>query len=171
MHRNLMPRGVICSEGAVSAGSTRTTSIEVEANSFATALLMPLPEFKQRLAPSDEPSLDLLSACADLFAVSLTAALLRWVCYTERTAMVVLSRDGFVLWARSSPAALRRQLFLAATRTVVELPSGSPALRDAASPEDLIWAGSAWFGVSARELTFRSERHGQVVSLVLFGDR
>jgi hypothetical protein len=46
--------------------------------------------------------LDIISHCADRYRVSLIAALLRWPEYTERRAVLVVSRDGFILWGRSS---------------------------------------------------------------------
>lgn len=43
--------------------------------------------------------------------MSLIAAVLRWLSYTEKLAVLVVSRDGFILWARSTTAALKTGAF------------------------------------------------------------
>ncbi|WP_204264877.1 ImmA/IrrE family metallo-endopeptidase, partial [Escherichia coli] len=51
--------------------------IELEADTFASYLLMPLDDFKAQI--DGQPfSLDLLRHCADRYGVSVTAAALKW---------------------------------------------------------------------------------------------
>jgi hypothetical protein len=42
----------------------------------------------------DKVDLDMISHCADRYRVSLIAAVLRWLQYTARRAVLVISRDG-----------------------------------------------------------------------------
>lgn len=60
------------------------------------------------LLPDRSPAtLAALKQCAERYNVSLIAAALRWLSYTTRRAILVNSRDGDILWARSSESALR----------------------------------------------------------------
>ena len=61
---------------------------------------MPLNDFRNQI--SGEVSLDSLGHCADRYGVSLTAAILKWLSYTDEKAVVVMSRDGFMNWASAS---------------------------------------------------------------------
>ena len=65
-------------------------------------MLMPLDDFRARIGPDDKPSMDDLGGAAQRYGVSLTAAALRWLEYTNRRAVFVVSRDGGAKWARSS---------------------------------------------------------------------
>jgi len=42
----------------------------------------------------------MVSTAADRYRVSLVAAILRWLSFTERRAVLVVSRDGYILWSR-----------------------------------------------------------------------
>jgi hypothetical protein len=61
--------------------------------------------------PRAKVDLDMISHCADRYRVSLIAAILRWLAYTERRAILVVSRDGFILWSRASDMALNGAFF------------------------------------------------------------
>jgi hypothetical protein len=65
---------------------------------------MPLDDYRRQIDGRAKADLDMISACADRYRVSLIAALLQWLSYTERRAVLVVSRDGFILWARSASA-------------------------------------------------------------------
>jgi hypothetical protein len=96
--------------------------LEVEADVFASYLLMPLDDYRAQIA--DEPiSIELLQHCADRYGVSLMAAALKWIEIAPRRAVVVAARDGFVLWARSNKTALRSGAYL---RTRVSPPREVP---------------------------------------------
>jgi hypothetical protein len=74
---------------------------------FAATLLMPLDDSRRQITPKGQPNFDELSACATRYNVSLAAVILRWLRYTDRRAMIVVSRDGFMKWAWSSEPAFR----------------------------------------------------------------
>jgi hypothetical protein len=56
---------------------------------------MPLDDFRRQIAEGDRVDLDMISHCADRYRVSLIAAVLRWLQYTSRRAVLVVSRDGY----------------------------------------------------------------------------
>lgn len=75
--------------------------IEAEANSFASALLM--PEFIFREIKDDErPSFVQIERLARDFNVSLTAAAVRWMEIADDYAAVVVSENGKIKWWRGT---------------------------------------------------------------------
>ena len=124
MHRALLPDGIECGEEVVTFRDG--VDLEQEADSFAAYLLMPLDDFRVRLATDAVPQIDDFSALAVRYGVSLISCIVRWLEYTSRRSMIVVSRDGFVLWAKSSGPAFKSGRFIR-TRGVppVEVPSAS----------------------------------------------
>jgi hypothetical protein len=120
LHRKKYPQGFRCDEAAVD-GRTKET-VEREANEFAATLLMPLDDFRRQISAKSRPDFDQLSACATRYDVSLVAVILRWLRYTERRAMIVVSRDGFIKWAWSSEAALKSGRYFRTSGPPVEVP-------------------------------------------------
>ena len=104
------------------------TDIESEADEFASYLLMPLNDFRKQITP--DINLDMFSHCADRYGVSLTAAILKWLSYTEEKAVLVLSNDGFMKWACSSKSAHKSGAYYKTRNNVIEIPSGSLANDD-----------------------------------------
>lgn len=109
---------------------------------------------------------------AERYGVSLTAAVLRWVEYTETRAIVVVSTDGFVLWARSSEAAFKSRLFIRTKVAPHEMPSNSIAVMREFSEEakgGMARAPDVWgFPERCIELCIRSERYNQEITLLHF---
>jgi hypothetical protein len=101
LHRLLYPDGIRCGEQAVVGWDSEYGQVEHQANVFAANLLMPLDDFRRQIAPASKIDLDLISHCSDRYRVSLIAAILRWLSYTDKRAVLVVSRDGYILWARS----------------------------------------------------------------------
>lgn len=121
VHRQLRQR-FECTDLDMHDWDAQGRQIEVEADLFASYLLMPLDDFRAQMA--NEPiSIELLQHCADRYGVSLMAAALKWIEIAPRRAVVVAARDGFVLWARSNKAALRSGAYL---RTRVSPPREVP---------------------------------------------
>lgn len=121
VHRQLRQR-FECTDLDMHDWDAQGRQIEVEADVFASYLLMPLDDFRAQIA--DQPiSIELLQHCAERYGVSLMAAALKWIEVAQRRAVVVAARDGFVLWARSNKAALRSGAYL---RTRVSPPREVP---------------------------------------------
>lgn len=104
--------------------------------------------------------------------MSLTAAILRWLEYTETRAMMVVSNEGFALWARSSDAALKSGRFIRTKDTVFELPAAASAKRRLFTEETkagLVQPAEAWgFPEGLVEMCIRSERYDQEITLLHF---
>ena len=106
LHRMSYPDGFHCASEDMVRWGTEYGQVEHEANVFASFLLMPLDDFRRQIAPSKVPDMEALASCADRYQVSLTAAALKWLSYTRRRSVLVVSRDGYVLWRDRA-----RQLF------------------------------------------------------------
>jgi IrrE N-terminal-like domain len=160
LHRKKYPEGIRCDEAAVDGRSG--IEIEREANEFAATLLMPLDDFRRQISARDQADFDQLSACATRYNVSLVAAILRWLRYTERRAMIVVSRDGYIKWAWSSEAALKTGRYFKTTESPVELSPFSAVGRGAFTDDTRTGIDhpvGVWFDEPVRELSIRSSRY------------
>jgi Zn-dependent peptidase ImmA (M78 family) len=102
--------------------------LEQQANELAATFLMPFDDFRAQIDARYYPSLDDLGGCADRYEISLIAATLRWLQYTSRRSILVISKDGFILWARSSEPALKSGLYYKTrNRPPIEIPASSLA--------------------------------------------
>lgn len=174
LHRVDYPDGLYCSSDKVAQWESAFGQIENQANVFAAALLMPLDDFRRQIPARTEADIDMLSACAERYKVSLLAVCLRWLQYTEKRAVLVVSRDGFILWAKSSGPALRSGAFFRTKGPPIEVPRGSLAAQPGlvADPRlGLRLPPHTWFGEEVREMAIHSEQYDFAISLLLLGDR
>ncbi|TFV43373.1 ImmA/IrrE family metallo-endopeptidase [Bradyrhizobium niftali] len=176
LHRDLIESdeqydgGVYCDEESILQRNGK--GIEKEADEFAATLLMPFHDFRRQLPANERPDFKRLSALAKRYGVSLTAAILRWLEYTETRAMMVVSNEGFALWARSSDPALKSGRFIRTKDTVFELPAAASAKRRLFTEETkagLVQPAEAWgFPEGLLEMCIRSERYDQEITLLHF---
>jgi len=174
LHRNEYPNGIRCSAQDVARWDSPYGQIEQQANTFAANLLMPLDDFRRQIGSRVKVDLDMISHCADRYRVSLIAGLLRWLGYTDWRAVLVVSRDGFIVWSRASEMALKTGAFFRTSGTPVEIPSGSlAATRDQLAPgrAGLEQGPGVWFGEPVREMTIFSEQYDFTISLLLLENR
>jgi hypothetical protein len=171
MHRTLLPDGIECGEDAITFRDGG--DLEAEADEFAAYLLMPLDDFRRQIPSDADPTLDDLSAVAERYGVSLIACVLRWLEYTTRRSMLVIARDGFILWARASEPAFKSGLFIR-TRNVppVEVPLAS--LLGRADIADIGREGvqhppGVWFNEDCTEITIHSDKFDQSLAILHFG--
>jgi hypothetical protein len=98
---------------------------------------------------------------------------LRWLSFTGKRAVLVISQDNFILWARSSTAALKTGAFFRTSAGPIEIPATSLAAR----PE-LVLAGTdaidhnpnVWFPEPVTEMVVIAEQYEFVISLLLLPD-
>lgn len=174
MHRKLYPNGFQCSTEDMARWNSEYGQRENEANRFAATLLMPLDDFRNQIDARKRSDFDELGACADRYDVSLIAAILRWLQYTTRRAMLVVSRDGYILWARSSGPAYRSGLFFKTNdRSPIEVPQASLA----ANPQTFSGPSSScdfgddvWLKRPCTEQVILSDQYDFTLSLLHFGD-
>lgn len=130
-------------------------SVEAQADVFASYLLMPLDDFRNQINTTVD--LDVLGHCADRYGVSLTAAILKWLTFTEEKAVLILSRDGFMNWACSSEPAFKAGAYFATRRSTIEIPKGSICANSDTQHDkrgtDI--AASIWFPYAEKSMTVR----------------
>jgi IrrE N-terminal-like domain len=174
LHRLSYPNGIRCGQQDVVRWDSDYGQIEHQANRFAANLLMPLDDFRRQIDARAKVDLDLISYCAERYRVSLIAAILRWLTYTECRAVLVVSRDDFVLWSRSSDKALKTGAFFRTSGAPVEIPAASlAATRDqlADGRAGVLHGPGVWFAEEVREMTIFSEQYDFTVTLLLLEDR
>jgi hypothetical protein len=144
--------------------------VEQEANTFAAYLLMPLDDFRRQIPARDVATFESLSDCAGRYQVSLIAATLRWLSYTERRSVLVVSRDDYILWARSSQPALKSGIFIkTAGLPPIEVPTQSVArLPTHLAPHKTPVAHDpgVWFMDPCQETVLASENYDFKLSLI-----
>lgn len=172
LHRLAYPDGLECGDQDMVRWDSEYAQVEQQANEFAVGLLMPLDDFRKKIDPKAKPSLDDIGSCAARYDVSLIAATLRWLQYTERRSVLVISRDGYILWARSSERALRTGAYF---RTAGRPPIAVPALSLAACPDPfnnmgmVVHDADVWFAEPCDEIALVSDHYDFTISLLHLG--
>ena len=170
MHRPIFPEGIQCSEESVTFRDG--PELEAEADEFAAYLLMPFDDFRSQLPADAVPSLDDLSAAAERYGVSLIACILRWLEYTSRRSMLVVARDGFVLWAKPSKPAYKSGLFIRTRKaSPYEIPANSLVGRRNLADigrEGVDHPAGVWFDEPCTEITLHSDKYDQSLALLHF---
>ena len=171
MHRQLLPEGIECDENAVTFRDG--LDLEAEADTFAATLLMPFDDFRRQLDADTVPDLETLSELAARYGVSLISCVLRWLEYTHRRSMIVISRDGFVLWSRSSkPALVTRRFFRTRNSPPIEVPAASLVGRRDLSEiarEGVEHPAGVWLPEPCTEFTIHADRYDQAITILHFG--
>jgi len=170
LHRVDYPDGIRCNAQGVVRWDSTYGQIEHQANRFAANLLMPLDDFRRQIGPRVDADIDMISDCADRYRVSLIAATLRWLSYTDRRAVLAISRDGFILWSRASETAWKTGAFFRTAGAPIEIPAASLA----ATQDQLIdgrtgvrHGPGVWFDEAVQEMTVFSEQYDFTITLLL----
>lgn len=173
LHRHMHPAGLQCTNRNMADWDESVTRIEGEANTFASYLLMPLDDFRAQIK-GRVIDIDVMTELSDRYAVSLTAAILKWMTITDKRAMIVVGKEGFIDWAWSSEPLLKSGVFYRARQVVTELPPASLAAQEVdwdtgrhghQHPAG-VWAGSE----PVREMTVFSPGNEMSISLLLYPD-
>ena len=151
---------------------TDEKTIEAQADSFASTVLMPLDDFRVQMNGSAD--FDSLGACASRYGVSLTAATLRWLKDTDKQAVLVVHRDGFVDWAFSSKSAHKNGAFFRSRQQLVEIPVGSLAADESVANERTgneiaarTWFPHASADLSLQEMKITADGYDSVMTLLV----
>lgn len=145
--------------------------IEREADQFASYLLMPIDDFRTQVA-GKHITLDLLGECAKRYGVSLTAALLKWIEFTELSAIAIMSREGMLHWWKGSDSAKRYAR--GTLREGTELPPNSLTINTRLA----VTAAEYRLGIShapgvwplkpaVREMVVTSDRYDMAITLLV----
>ena len=160
-----------CSDEDMHNWTQDDKDMEGQADMFASYLLMPLDDFRKQM--TGPVTLDALGLCADRYGVSLTAATLKWLQYTDEKAVIVVSNDGFMGWAWSSDPASKAGAFFKTRKNVIPVPSGSLAANSEVrhDREGQTMSASIWFPhadprIPVREMKLQADRYGTVITLL-----
>lgn len=174
LHRERYPTGFECGQQQIVRWDSEYGQVEHQANVFAANFLMPLDDFRRLLPDRGPATLAVLKQCAERYNVSLIAATLRWLSYTSKRAILVNSRDGYILWARSSQNALRSgSYFKTADRPPIEVPVTSLAANPgmlAAGQAEMDHAAGIWLAEPVCEMALHAEQYDFVLSLLILDD-
>ena len=173
LHRQKYPDGIRCGEQDMVRWDSEYGQIEHQANVFAANLLMPFDDFRRLVPARDKIDMVAIEHCRNRYGVSLIACILRWLSYTEKRAVLAVSRDGFILWARSSDRALKTRAYFRTSAEPLEIPTASLAARtdrlvDSQGKAD--HEAGVWFNEPVHEMTVFAERYDFSISLLLLGD-
>lgn len=168
LHRKLQ-EAFQCSQSAT-LGITGA-KIEREADQFASYLLMPIDDYTQQLR-GRRITLDLLGECATRYGVSLTAAILKWLEFTDQAAVAIMGREGMLHWWKASGSA--KKYTVGMLQEGMELPPSSLAV----SPGQVLSTEEYRSGVEhcegvwpirlpVREMVVISDRYDISISLLL----
>jgi len=171
LHRDLSPEGLQCSNRSMLDWKSERGQVEAQANTFASYLLMPLDDFRAQIR--GEPiTMDLMSHLSDRYEVSITAAILKWLGITDKRAMIVVGKDGFIDWAWSSDPLIKSRIFYRARQQVTPLPENSLAARQDISIDNttgVVHAKGVWLGdEEVHEMTVFSPQNEMSISLLLY---
>lgn len=170
LHRQ-MRESFQCSDADMLNWSLDERDMEAQADLFASYLLMPLDDYRKQVTATVD--LDLFGHCADRYGVSLTAAIIKWLQYTDEMAVLVMSNDGFINWSWSSEPAFKAGAFFRTSNNVIPVPTGSIAQDSAVkhNRQGVEIPGSIWFPhaaphISVREMKIHAEQYDAVLSLL-----
>lgn len=173
LHRDVARRaaGLRCAARDIAAGQDARQKTEREADAFATGLLMPLDDFRKQIPERETPDLNRHSELAGRYGTSLVSTSLRWIEMTGKRALVVAADADYLLWARSSAAALHAGNWLKAnTGTPIEAPSGSLLSAGAQDRAGVRHRAGVWFGEPALEMCLVPDNYDFRLSIVVLDD-
>ena len=161
-----------CTQADMVDLTTDDLTIEAQADSFASTLLMPLDDFRVQMQGCSD--FEGLSACAARYGVSLTSATLTWLKYTDACALLVVHRDGFMDWAYPSKSAFAGGAFFKTKLSAVPIPDGSLASNDLVVRETSgvqlparFWFPHADHEISLREMKISADQFDYVMTLLV----
>lgn len=161
-----------CSTDDVNNRGQDEADMEFQADAFAANLLMPLDDFRVQMDGAAD--LNTLGACASRYGTSLTATVLRWLKYTDKKAVLVVHRDGFMDWSFSSTPAARCGAFYKTRQQLNEIPSQSMAANETVPHErtGVEVAARTWFphapsDLSIQEMKITAAEYDAVMTLLV----
>lgn len=169
IHRHLSGDPFYCSRKDMWSWNSDYGRMEAEANKFASMLLMPSDDFRLQTADFRKPVLSRFEVLRNRYEVSITAAVLKWLDMTTRRAMLVVSKDGFIDWARSSPALYKSGVYFAAKQITIPIPDASLAnLGPGAGLSEIMHPEGTWHDEPVLESVVFDEYRDLALSLLIF---
>ncbi len=171
LHRHKSPEGVQCTSRDMLDWKSEYAQMEAQANTFSSFLLMPLDDFRVQVNGL-KGSMELMQHLSDRYDVSITAAILKWLSITDQRAMIVIGKDGFIDWSRSSDKLFASRVFFKGRQETIELPPQSLAARQDMlidSVEGVKHPKNVWNDKEeVHEMTIFSDYHDMTISLLIY---
>ncbi|ESY77895.1 hypothetical protein X739_32430 [Mesorhizobium sp. LNHC220B00] len=169
-HRHLSGQPFYCSRRDMWSRDSAYGQMEVEANAFATFVLMPPDDFRVQTAEFRRPTLAQFEPIRQRYEVSLTAAVLNWLKDTKQRAMLVVSRDGFIDWSWGSEPLFKSRVFFKARQVTTPIPATSlAALGPGSGLTEIQHASGVWNPAEpVFESVVFSEYHDITLSLLIY---
>lgn len=171
LHRHLSPDDFRCSSRDMLDWKSEHGQIEAQANTFASFLLMPLDDFREQIR-SQEITMALMRHLSDRYEVSITAGILKWLGITDKRAMIVVSKDGFIDWAWGSKRLFKSGIYYRARQETVPLSELSLAARRDPSIDaeiGFVHPKGVWVGnEEVNEMTVFAGKSDMAITLLLY---
>lgn len=173
LHRHISADGIQCEPRQMLDWKSVYGQIESQANVFASFLLMPLDDFREQVS-GQKPTMELMIHLADRYGVSKSAAILKWLDITDKRAMIVVAKDGYIDWAWSSDRLIKSGIFYRARQDVIELPEASLAAKRDATIDNIVGIKhpkGVWLGnEEVHEMTVLAKVGEVSTSLLIYDD-
>ena len=132
---------------------------------------MPLDDFREQIR-SQEITMALMRHLSDCYEVSITAAILKWLGITDKRAMIVVSKDGFIDWAWGSKRLFKSGIYYRARQETMPLPELSLAARRDPSIDaeiGFVHPKGVWVGnEEVNEMTVFAGKSDLAITLLLY---
>lgn len=165
---------------AVSEGGFRSRKpIEVEADHFASELLMPA-RWVQRYVDEQPVGMDVIRLIAERFQSSLTSAAVRYATLSPQPVLVVVSKGTTIEWITPSPEVAQADFFRYNAIRTASIPFGSATRRLAEDPAAVLGCREIssdgrlreWFPRAPAEVTVEIDSvglgsYGRVLTLIM----
>ena len=170
VHRHLSGDPFYCSRRQLWTWDSSYGQMEAEANSFAASILMPPDDFREQTRDLRRPTLAEFDVLQGRYEVSLTAVVLNWLKNTQRRAMLVVSKDGFIDWSWCSGPLFSSGVYFKAKQVTIPVPDCSLA---ALGPDngtfEILHPAGVWSqGEPVFESVIFSEYHDMTLSLLIY---
>ena len=132
---------------------------------------MPLDDFREQIR-CQAITMALMRHLSDRYEVSITAAILKWLGITDKRAMIVVSKDGFIDWAWGSKRLFKSGIYYRARQETVPLPELSLAARRDPSIDaeiGFVHPKGVWVGNEVvNEMTVFAGKSDLAITLLLY---
>lgn len=170
VHRHKSPNdGFECTEANIEQGEGK--EIEKEADTFAAYLLMPFNDFRIQIPAKEYVTFEKIIKASERYGSSITATILRWLEYTEVRAIMIVSNEGFINWAKSSKSAWKSRIYYKTVNRMNEMPMQSLALSGDFALSNIIFqerTKDIWFNQPCLETTFRDNIYDREITILQF---
>lgn len=172
VHRHKSPnKGFECTEANIEQGIG--LDIEKEADTFAAYLLMPFNDFRSQITAKEYVTFEKIIKASVRYGASITATILRWLEYTEVRAVMIVSNEGFINWAKSSNSARKTGIYYRTVNRMNEMPTRSLAVSGDFNQGSILLQeqpNSVWFKQPCLETSFRDNIYDREITILQFDD-